>query len=206
MDCMVLERIKEKLNKPKPLFMGEESAMRSAVLIPLVEKDGEWHVLFVVRAQNMRRQPGDCSFPGGRIDDGETPRDAVIRETCEELGVKRTAIEIMDDLSPYVMSPNFVVYPFVGVLHDIKSLHPNPDEVEEVFTVPLSWLMTHEPELHIITLQPKMEEDFPVDKIQNGKNYKWRAGVVEEYFFEYDKYVIWGLTARMLNYFITRLK
>ena len=203
---MVLKRIKEKLKKPKPLFMGEESAVRSAVLIPLVEKDGEWHVLFEVRAQNMRKQPGDCSFPGGRIDDGETPRDAVIRETCEELGVKRTAIEIMDDLSPYVMSPNFIVYPFVGVLHDIRSLHPNADEVEEIFTVPLSWLMTHEPELHTISLQPIMKEDFPFDKIQNGKNYKWRAGVVEEYFFEYNNYVIWGLTARVLNYFITRLK
>ena len=203
---MVLKRIKEKLNKPKPLFMGEESAMRSAVLIPLVEIDSEWHVLFELRSKNMRKQPGDCSFPGGIIDDGETPRDAVIRETCEELGVKSSAIEIVDDLSPYVMSPNFVVYPFVGVLHNIRSLHPNPYEVEEVFTVPLSWLMTHEPELHIISLQPKMEEDFPFDKIQNGKNYKWRAGVVEEYFFEYNNYVIWGLTARVLKYFITRLK
>ncbi len=202
----MLERIKEKLNKPKSLFMGEETAMRSAVLIPLVEKDGEWHVLFEVRSQNMRKQPGDCSFPGGRIDEGETPRDAAIRETCEELGVKITAIELMDDLSPYVMSPNFIVYPFVGVIHDIESLQPNADEVEEVFTVPLSWLMTHEPELHTISLQPIMKDDFPFDKIQNGKNYKWRAGVVEEYFFEYDNYVIWGLTARMLKYFITRLK
>lgn len=203
---MVLEQIKEKLNKEKQLFIGEEKAFRCAVLIPLVQINNEWHVLFEVRAQNMRKQPGDISFPGGKIDEGETPREAAIRETNEELGVPVETIEVMDELSPYIMSPNFVVYPFVGVLHKPNLIQPNPDEVDEFFTVPLTWLMEHEPELHKIKLEPKFSEEFPFDKIMNGRDYKWRSGVVEEWFFHYEDYVIWGLTARVLKHFIKLIK
>lgn len=203
---MVLEQIKAKLNKEKPLFIGEEQAFRCAVLIPLVQINNEWHVLFEVRAQNMRKQPGDISFPGGKIDAGETPKEAAIRETYEELGVPVETIEVMDELSPYIMSQNFVVYPFVGILHNPNFIQPNPDEVDKIFTVPLTWLMEHEPELHKIKLEPKFSDEFPFDKIMNGRDYKWRSGVVEEWFFHYGDYVIWGLTARVLKHFIKLIK
>ena len=113
---MNINHLKGQLAKPQPLFLGEETAFRSAVLIPLVEKEGEWHVLFEVRALTMRKQPGDLSFPGGKIDETDaSPLAAALRETHEELGVDQQSIQILGKLSPYVVSPAFVVYPFIGV-------------------------------------------------------------------------------------------
>lgn len=204
---MFLEKLKGQLQKPQPLFLGEETAFRSAVLIPLVEKDGEWHVLFEVRAFTMRKQPGDISFPGGKIDETDaSPLAAALRETHEELGIDPQSIQLMGHLSPFVTSPSFVVYPFIGIIKETEINHFNRDEVEELFMVPLNWLMTHEPYVHYVPVEPKPPADFPYDKIANGENYQWRANRMEEWFYEYGKYTIWGLTARLLKHFIEKMK
>ena len=203
---MFLENIKGQLAKPQPLFLGEETAFRSAVLIPLVQKNGEWHVLFEVRAFTMRKQPGDISFPGGKIDPTDaTPLAAALRETHEELGIDPAAIQILGHLSPFVASPTFVVYPFIGVL-EAEELDFNRDEVEELFTVPLNWLMTHEHYVHYVPVELNPPTDFPYDKIANGQNYQWRSSLMEEWFYEYGNYTIWGLTARLLKHFIEKIK
>ena len=86
---MFLNKVTDQLNKNKSLFIGEATAFQSAVLIPFVQVDGEWHILFEVRSLTMRKQPGDISFPGGRIDPTDaSPMAAAIRETTEELGVE----------------------------------------------------------------------------------------------------------------------
>ncbi|MEK4698192.1 CoA pyrophosphatase [Solibacillus sp. FSL R7-0668] len=204
---MFLEKLKGQLQKPQPLFLGEETAFRSAVLIPLVEKDGEWHVLFEVRAFTMRKQPGDISFPGGKIDETDaSPLAAALRETHEELGIDPQSIQLMGHLSPFVTSPSFVVYPFIGIIKETEINHYNRDEVEELFMVPLNWLMTHEPYVHYVPVEPKPPADFPYDKIANGENYQWRDSRMEEWFYEYGKYTIWGLTARLLKHFIEKMK
>ncbi|MBO1912690.1 CoA pyrophosphatase, partial [Microvirga sp. 3-52] len=136
---MFLDKLKNQLNKGQPLFIGEDTAFRSAVLIPLVEVNGEWHILFEVRSATMRRQPGDISFPGGRIDASDpTPLAAALRETHEELGIDPKTVSHTRGLSPYIASPTFVVYPFVAII-DYDQIIPsyNTDEVEEVFTVPV---------------------------------------------------------------------
>ena len=204
---MFLHHLKGQLAKPQPLFLGEETAFRSAVLIPLVEKDGEWHILFEVRAFTMRKQPGDISFPGGKIDDTDaSPLAAALRETQEELGIDEQSIQILGDLSPLVASPAFVVYPFVGIIEQTELDAFNRDEVEELFTVPLNWLLTHEPYVHFVPIEPKPPMDFPYDKIANGQNYEWRTSRMEEWFYEYGNYTIWGLTARLLKYFVEKIK
>ncbi|WP_274308830.1 NUDIX hydrolase [Solibacillus daqui] len=204
---MFLEKLKGQLEKPQPLFLGEETAFRSAVLIPLVEKNGEWYVLFEVRALTMRKQPGDISFPGGKIDDSDaSPLAAALRETQEELGIDPQSIQLIGHLSPFVTSPAFVVYPFIGVIEEAELNHYNRDEVEELFMVPLNWLMTHEPYVHYVPMEPKPPADFPYDKIVNGENYQWRANRMEEWFYEHGNYTIWGLTARLLKHFIEKMK
>lgn len=204
---MTIETIKKGLNQPRPLFIGEDTAMRSAILIPLVIVDNEWHVLFEVRSLTMRRQPGDISFPGGRIDPGDaSPKDAAIRETHEELGVDPSNIQIIGELSPCIPSSTFVVYPFVATINDHLPDQLNKFEVEEVFTVPLDWLLNHEPYRHLIPLQPKPPVDFPYEKIANGNQYQWGMKSMEEWFYEYKGYTIWGLTARILKHFIETVK
>ncbi len=204
---MFLEKVKDVLDGAQPLFIGEETAYRSAIMIPIVQIADEWHILFEVRSLKLRTQPGDVSFPGGRIDSTDaSPLAAAIRETHEELGIDPSSIEILGQMSPYVASPSFVVYPFIGVL-PYEEVHSfNKDEVEEIFTIPVSWLLKHEPYMHTVNVQARPLEDFPFDKIVNGEKYQWRPRPVEEWFYDYENYTIWGLTARILKHFISIMK
>ena len=206
-DSMFLDKLKNELNNKQPLFIGEETALRCAVLIPLVQVDDEWHVLFEVRSLTMRKQPGDISFPGGRIDPTDaSPMDAAIRETHEELGIEPSCIQVLGQMSTYVASSSFVVYPFVATIdhHQIGSF--NKQEVETVFTIPISWLLSYEPYMHTVSVQPMPPMDFPYDKIVNGDKYQWRPRAMEEWFYDYKKYTIWGLTARVLKHFVETIK
>ncbi|MGY3714382.1 NUDIX hydrolase [Sutcliffiella cohnii] len=205
---MFLENLKNQLHHNQSLFIGEETAFRSAILIPLIQVGEEWHILFEVRSFKMRRQPGDISFPGGRIDaTDDSPLAAALRETYEELGVLPNKVNVIGGLSPYVASPTFVVYPFVAAV-DYKEIIQcyNKEEVEEVFTIPVKWLLNYKPDMHLVTVELKPSLDFPFDKIVNGTNYQWGTRSVEEWFYYYDKYTIWGLTARILKHFIHILK
>lgn len=203
---MDIEVLKMKLNQNQPLFIGEDSAFRSAVLVPLVQIDGKWHVLFEVRSFKMRKQPGDISFPGGKIDQTDSsPLHTAVRETCEELGIHEKDINILQSLSPFISSSSFVIYPYVGIIN-YEKINYNKHEVEEIFTVPLDWLLEHEPILHTVSVEIKPPEDFPFHKIMNGTQYQWRTRSMDEWFFEYNQYTIWGLTARILKYFIEMLK
>lgn len=205
---MHLDQWKERLKQQRSLFIGEETAFRSAVLIPLVSVQGQWHVLFEVRSLKLKQQPGDISFPGGRIDPSDpTPLDAALRETSEELGVDPQTVTVIGELSPFVNFASFVVYPFVAVVDYDQVVHSyNTDEVEEVFTVPMEWLLNYEPYMHRIQFEPVPSPDFPYEKIMNGTRYKWRIRSLEEWFYDYGKYTIWGITARILKHFIETVK
>ncbi|MBO0600941.1 CoA pyrophosphatase [Sporosarcina sp. E16_3] len=201
---MFLDKLKNQLNENQSLFIGEETAFRSAVLIPLVQVDEELHILFEVRSFTMRKQPGDISFPGGRIDSTDpSPVAAALRETHEELGVDPKTVSIVGELSPYIASSSFVIYPFVATIDYDQIIHSyNKEEVEEVFTIPLKWLLNYEPYMHVVSVEPVPSPNFPYEKIMNGAQYQWRARSMEEWFFDYEKYTIWGLTARILKHFI----
>ncbi len=205
---MFLDKLKHQLQQNQSLFIGEETAFRSAVLIPLVQEDDKWHILFEVRSLTMRKQPGDISFPGGRIDATDaSPLAAALRETHEELGIDPTTVQVVGPLSPYVASSSFVTYPFVAII-DTNQIIPeyNKDEVEKVLTVPIDWLLNYEPYMHLVSVEPMPSIDFPYDKIVNGAQYKWRTRSMEEWFFDYEQYTIWGLTARILKHFIELMK
>ncbi|MFJ5964082.1 NUDIX hydrolase [Bacillus sp. NPDC093026] len=204
---MFIDQLKNGLQQIQPLFIGEETAFKAAVLVPLLQLDGEWHILFEVRSLTMRKQPGDISFPGGKLDNSETALEAVLRETHEELGISPESVEILGQLSPYIASPSFVVYPYVGVIDEQKVKHSfNQEEVDETFTVPVKWLCQYEPYLHFVSVQPTPSEDFPFEKIMNGEKYCWGSRAIEEWFYDYENYTIWGLTARILKHFVGLVK
>jgi peroxisomal coenzyme A diphosphatase NUDT7 len=204
---MDLDNIQRNLLRKQPLFIGEDTAFRSAVVVPLVEVNGETHILFEVRSLTMRKQPGDISFPGGKIDPTDKDlEEAALRELYEELSVPPSSAHVLSALSPLIISPGFVIYPFVAKV-DMREVNTlNRDEVHEVFTVPLDWLLNCEPDLHHVFMKPTPADGFPYDKIMKGEDYEWRARAIDEWFFEYNGYVIWGLTARILKYFLERLK
>lgn len=205
---MFQHQLKEQLVQHKSRFIGEEGAFSSAVLIPLVEVDDEWHILFEVRSSMMRSQPGDICFPGGRIDATDTsPLAAAVRETSEELGVLSESVQILGELSPFIPSPSFIIYPFVATVEYNQIIHSyNEEEVAEVFTVPIDWLLSYEPYMHKVAVEIVPPADFPYEKIVNGEEYQWRTRYIEEWFFDYGQYTIWGMTAKILKHFIEIIK
>ncbi|WP_099159103.1 NUDIX hydrolase [Virgibacillus ndiopensis] len=199
--------IQNKLKSHVPSILGSADFTKYAVLLPLIEKDNEIHILFEVRSHRLRRQPGEICFPGGRMDkQDKTNQDTALRETTEELGI---SLEKITDVFPldYLVSPfGMLIFPYVGEIDDPESITPNPSEVEEVFSVPLSFFQNNSPKIHYVNLQMKPEENFPFELIAGGQNYNWRTGKIEEYFYIYEDKVIWGLTARILAHFIEVLR
>jgi 8-oxo-dGTP pyrophosphatase MutT (NUDIX family) len=111
----------------------------AAVLVPLYVSDGGLHAVFTRRRDDMRRHPGEISFPGGRQDDDETDlRLTALREAEEEIGLPGRAVEIVGALQPTpTIATNYAVYPFVGLIEPGHAWRPSAYEVAEVLELPL---------------------------------------------------------------------
>lgn len=199
--------VMKKVQNRIPGVLGNKSFSKFSVLLPLIEKEGELHVLFEVRSHHLRSQPGEICFPGGRIDATDlSEEEAAIRETTEEIGIQEEEISELVPLD-YIVSPfGMIVYTFLGIIDSTVDFKPNPEEVDHVFTVPLSFFRENEPRIYRINFEIRPEESFPFDLISGGENYNWRTRDVDEYFYIYNDKVIWGLTAKILNHFIEILE
>ncbi|WP_082232142.1 NUDIX hydrolase [Halobacillus massiliensis] len=205
---MKRKSILEKMKNHQPKVIGQKNLNKYSLLLPLIEKEGELHLLFEVRSLNMRRQPGEICFPGGKVDkEDQAAKDAAVREAKEELGISDLDIQNVYPFD-YMVSPfGMMVTTYVGFLNcEENLLKPNPAEVEEVFTVPLSFFKNNEPDIHYVNFEVKPDEGFPFDLIPNGREYEWTTRQAEEYFYHYEGRVIWGLTARVLHAFIENLE
>jgi 8-oxo-dGTP pyrophosphatase MutT (NUDIX family) len=134
-------------------------------------------------------------------------KEAAIRETYEEIGIDIEDIEVIGELDYVTRENNFILYPYIGILHtDINSLKINEDEVEKIFTVPIKFFVETEPEEYNISFSMDIDDEFPFDKIPNGQNYNWRKIGHPVLFYDYNGYIIWGMTAKMTENFIKRVK
>ncbi|QSQ08016.1 putative Nudix hydrolase NudL [Koleobacter methoxysyntrophicus] len=199
---MDINRIKQKIaeRKPKP----EMHNSLFSVFLPLIHTDKGCNILFEIRSQSLDKQPGEICFPGGGIEEGETALDSAVRETCEELNVPLNRIEVFGPLD-YVITPyNIVIYPFAGRLEvtDTAKIEFNREEVSDIFTVPLDYLLKCRPLVHYVDVKTVPGEDFPFSLVQNGREYNWRTGRYPVFFYKYKDFIIWGLTARILKNFL----
>lgn len=178
-----------------------------AITIPLIKVEDEYHILYEVRSETLRHQPNEICFPGGKVESNESIQDAAIRETMEELKIDLSSIELVGDLIPLTIPHDMMIFPFVIFLDlAFETLQPNDAEVKEIFTVPLSYLLHTRPEMHTVYSKVVVPDDFPFEKIQNGKDYNWNQRDYNVHFFEYDHRIIWGLTAKVTTAFIKTLK
>jgi 8-oxo-dGTP pyrophosphatase MutT (NUDIX family) len=115
----------------------------AAVLVPLYVARGELHAVFTKRREDLRRHPGEISFPGGRYDEGEEDlRATALREANEEIGLPPEAVEIVGALQPTpTIATGYAVYPFVGLIARGQTWTLSTREVSEVLELPLQALL-----------------------------------------------------------------
>ena len=130
--------IAERLTQHTPKAILNHSEKHAAVLFPIVKYDNSLHLLFTKRTDTVEHHKGQISFPGGACDDADDSLVATaLRETEEEIGLPRTAIEILGTLDDISIPTGFVVTPIVGFVEQLPSLATNCDEVAEIIFIPL---------------------------------------------------------------------
>ncbi|MBR3224448.1 MAG: CoA pyrophosphatase [Atopobiaceae bacterium] len=177
----------------------------AAVLIPLFEGPSGIEVLLEVRAKSLSVQPGEVCLPGGGIEHGETPREAAVRETCEELLVSPTQIEVLGSMGAESGPGGMPLHVFVGKLSGYEGGF-SADEVDHTFSLSLCWLMSHEPQLYDVRMQPSYPANFPWELVPGGREYSWRTPSSTVPFYAETHPVVWGATARVLWRFIGILR
>lgn len=170
---------------------------RYAVFVPLLEKETGPEILFEVRASGLRRQPGEICFPGGRSLEGEGAEQTAVRETAEELLLPEKRIRVLEVLDAFGIDAHGVLTPVVGELTDYEGTY-SAAEVDHVFTVPLDFFLREEPEWYEIAMESHPGEEFPYDRIPQGREYSWGTRYRRVAFYRYGSYEIWGITAGIM--------
>lgn len=160
--------------------MRPSTALRdAAVLVPLVARPDGVTVILTQRTDHLPDHPGQISFPGGRIEDVDADAlAAALRETEEEIGLDRGRIEVVGRLDDYIVRTGYLVAPYVGIVWPPFDLRPDPVEVQDVFEVPLS---------------------FVLDVANHRRGSRIHEGVERHFYvLPYEERYIWGATAGML--------
>ncbi len=162
-----------------PNMPTNKNLTSAAVLIGLVNHPRELAVLLTQRTKHLQHHPGQISFPGGHSDPiDSSPEETALRETEEEVGLHRRHINPIGRLSKYVTRTGFSITPIVAFIEPPFKITHDPFEVEEVFEVPLEFLLN--PSNH------------------NRHIHKFNGYTREFHAMPFKDYYIWGATAGML--------
>jgi 8-oxo-dGTP pyrophosphatase MutT (NUDIX family) len=196
-------------------IIGKDKYFNSSVLIPLIFLDDEYYFLFEKRANNIR-QGGEVSFPGGEFD---TIKDkdflnTAVRETIEEIGVTKEKIQIIGSMGTLVAPMGVTVDSYVGVLNipNLNVLKIDENEVERIFTIPVSYFAESKPSEYSVRLEVHtqkrsegggMIDMFPVKNLKLPKRYEkpWKGREHRILVYETNEEIVWGITAELVYEF-----
>ena len=149
----------------------------AAVLVPIVLHP-QPTILLTLRAAKMSAHAGQVSFPGGRIEAGETPEAAAVREAAEEVGLDPRLPELLGRLPEHQTGTGFHITPVVALVPPPLNLVADPREVEEPFELPLS-----------VVLDPRAPE---------RRTAEWKGRTRTFWVWPHERHYIWGATAAIL--------
>ncbi|MFT3690038.1 CoA pyrophosphatase [Paenirhodobacter sp.] len=167
--------------------LPEGRRLRAAgVLVAFEETPDGARLWLTKRSSQLRHHPGQIAFPGGKVESGDlSPVFAALREAQEEIGLPPEKVEILGTMEPHETVTGFEVTPVIGRIRAPFIPRPEPGEVEEAFTVPLS---------HITAAHFRVERR------------RWRGDWRHYYVAPYGPYYIWGATARILRALCARME
>ena len=178
------QRLRQLLAQRQKRHIVDANRVKAAVLVPIYNKQGQYHILFIKRTENVKEHKGQISFPGGNPEAGDrTLLDTALRECAEETGLSTEDAEVLGELDDEVTTTsNYIVSPFVAAIPWPYQFKVNEEEVEEIIEVPISALLDKNC-LHRDT------------ELLDGKS-------VDSYAYHYQGRIIWGATARILHRFL----
>lgn len=159
------------------IALPEGRILKPAAVLIAVTQDG--NLILTKRAAHLKNHPGQIAFAGGRMDDTDSDLAfTALREAQEEIGLDPACVTVLGELPCHETVTNYSVTPIVAMVPAGLSFTPEPGEVDEVFTVPLS---------HVLTTG-----NYRIE----GR--RWRGQKRYYYAVPYGPYYIWGATARIL--------
>ena len=174
-------RVKQFLARRQIQYIVDPGRQRSAVLIPIYRKQGQYYILLTKRTQEVKNHRGQISFPGGAYQEEDgTLLNTALRESYEEIGLGADDIDILGEMDDFLTQvSNYIISPFVAVIPWPYEFKLNSREIEELIEVPISALLEQG--------RRRLET-----RVIDGEE-------VTSFFYRYQGRVIWGATARILS-------
>ncbi len=177
------DKLRQILASRRKITTDERGLIEAAVLIPIFCKDKEYHILFTQRSEKVPHHKGQVAFPGGaRSQTDSSLSDTALRESWEEIGLEAKDVEIIGELDEMPTTSGYNISPFVAFIPYPYEFRPNDDEIDAIFSVPVSVLLHRAKKRH---------QDYTIGH-----------QVFHSYSLEYKGRLIWGATAEIVRRFL----
>ena len=178
-----IEGLRNALSSRERRVISHPPFSHAAVLVPLFQKEGNCHLLFTKRSEEVKYHKGEISFPGGVVDEEDSELiSTALREADEEIGLKERDVQVIGILDDIVTVTEFIVTPIVGLFPYPYPFKVSEAEIAELIEVPVASLLD--------------EDCFSETEIPRGG----QKEIV--YAYQYANHIIWGATARILKQFL----
>ena len=151
-------------------------------------------LLLTRRASGLRSHAGQWALPGGRMDEGETPEQAALRELREEVGLGPSTSDVLGRLDDYATRSGYLITPVVVWLDTTRELQPNPQEVHSVHRIPVSELMRADaPILNLVQTTQRQVLRMPVGQ-------RWIAAPTAAFLLQFREVCLLGRPTRVAHF------